>query len=163
LSPSARSCRPGSARPGLRRPPPARRLRWFRGRRPRCLRRDLGAGARVWRSRPCPWRRRPTRGPPSASAAPTPSQLPKGGPGVDQKDYQQALAQYDPNGVVNPGDSNQARQFEQGVSTSDDTDVQLLEIQPVDQSSPVKSADVTFQSSQSPGSGPTDNPDETCT
>ncbi|HEU5354985.1 MAG TPA: hypothetical protein VFU65_11010 [Actinocrinis sp.] len=83
--------------------------------------------------------------------------------GIDQKDYQQALAEYDPSGVINPSDSNQAKQFEQGVATSNDTDVQLLKIQPDDQSSPVTSVDVTFQSTQSAGQGPADNPSETCT
>lgn len=83
--------------------------------------------------------------------------------GIDQKNYPAALAEYDPAGTVNPNDPQQAQSFEQGVSTSDDTNVVLASIGPAGQTSAATSADVTFQSTQSAGMGPPDNPDETCT
>ena len=83
--------------------------------------------------------------------------------GIDQKDYQAALAEYDPAGTVNPNDAQQAQSFEQGVSTSNDTNIVLVNIGPADQTAPATSAEVTFQSTQAAGMGPLDAPSETCT
>lgn len=83
--------------------------------------------------------------------------------GINQKNYARALAQYDPNGVVNPQDDQQVRQFEQGVSTSQDMDVRLLSLEPSDPSSAVTDAGVTFRSTQAAGAGPPGASDETCT
>lgn len=83
--------------------------------------------------------------------------------GVDQQDYATVLADYDPSGSFNTNNAQQVSEFEQGVSTSDDTAVELLAISPGSQSSPVTSAEVTFQSTQSAGYGPAGNTDQTCT
>ena len=83
--------------------------------------------------------------------------------GIDQKNYPAALAEYDPAGTINPNDAQQAQSFEQGVSSSDDTDVVLASIGPAGQSTPATSAEVTFQSTQTAGMGPPDDTAETCT
>jgi eukaryotic-like serine/threonine-protein kinase len=83
--------------------------------------------------------------------------------GIDDRNYPAALAEYDPNGVVNPNDPKQASEFEQAVSTSNDTDVDLLSIGPGDPSAPASSARLTFQSHQAAGYGPAGNTGETCT
>jgi hypothetical protein len=83
--------------------------------------------------------------------------------GIDQKDYQAALSEYDPAGTINPNDAQQAQQFEKGVSSSDDTDIVLASVGPAGRTSPATSAQVTFQSTQSAGMGPPDATGETCT
>jgi hypothetical protein len=83
-------------------------------------------------------------------------------PAISAKDYSQALAQFDPNGTMNPNDPQQAQNFEQGVSTSSDSNVVLHSLAPV---GPVAAttADVTFTSNQHAGYGPSGNEGQTCT
>jgi serine/threonine protein kinase len=82
--------------------------------------------------------------------------------GINNRDYQQALSVFDPNGVINPNDSSQVQQFANGVSTTSDSGMTLVNITPSD-GSPVQSAEVQFTSHQQAGYGPQDDPNGTCT
>jgi hypothetical protein len=81
--------------------------------------------------------------------------------GIDSKNYSQALDEYDPSGVVNPSSSKQAAEFDHNVSTSNDTNVVLLDIEPA--GGTATTAHLTFQSTQSAGFGPGNDPSQTCT
>jgi hypothetical protein len=82
--------------------------------------------------------------------------------GINSRDYQQALSVFDPGGVINPNDSNQVRQFTDGVSTTSDSAITLADITPSD-GSPVQSAELHLTSQQQAGYGPKDDPNATCT
>ncbi|MBR7827933.1 hypothetical protein KDK95_16570 [Actinospica sp. MGRD01-02] len=82
--------------------------------------------------------------------------------GIDTKNYAQAVNEYDPSGVVDPTNSTQVSDFEKGVSTSNDSQIDLLALAPSG-SGAAATAQLTFQSHQSPGYGPQGNTDETCT
>jgi serine/threonine protein kinase len=81
--------------------------------------------------------------------------------GINNRDYTQALSVFDPNGVINPNDSNQVQHFTDGVSTSSDSAVTLVNVDPADGST-VQSAEVQFTSHQQAGYGPQDDPSATC-
>ena len=81
---------------------------------------------------------------------------------INNHDYQQAASVFDPNGIVNPDNSSQVQQFANGVSTTSDSDMTLVNVTPSDGST-VQAAEVQFTSNQQAGYGPKDNPDETCT
>ena len=82
--------------------------------------------------------------------------------GINNHNYQQALSVFDPSGVINPNDSSQVQNFANGVSTTNDSNVTLVDIAPSDGST-VQSAEVRFVSHQQAGYGPRDNPNGTCT
>jgi serine/threonine protein kinase len=82
--------------------------------------------------------------------------------GINNQDYQQALSVFDPNGVINPNDSSQVQQFANGVSTTSDSGIMLINISPSG-GSPVQSSEVQFTSHQQAGYGPKDDPNGTCT
>ena len=83
--------------------------------------------------------------------------------GINSRNYQQAVSVLDPNGkVTNPNDSNEVQQFANGVSTTSDSAMTLVNITPSD-SSPAQSAEVRFTSHQQAGYGPKDDPSATCT
>ncbi len=82
--------------------------------------------------------------------------------GINGHDYQQALSVFDPSGVIDPNSSSQVQQFAQGVSTTNDSAVTLVNIAPSD-GSPVQTAEVQFTSHQQAGYGPQDDPSGTCT
>jgi len=82
--------------------------------------------------------------------------------GINTKNYAQSVAEYDPSGVVNPNDSAQVSSFEQAVSTSSDSQIDLLGVLPSG-TGPATTAQLTFQSTQAAGYGPAGNTDETCT
>ena len=82
--------------------------------------------------------------------------------GINNQDYQQALSVFDPNGVINPDDSSQVQQFANGVSTTSDSGMTLINMTPADGST-VQSAEVQFTSRQQAGYGPKDDTSETCT
>jgi eukaryotic-like serine/threonine-protein kinase len=81
---------------------------------------------------------------------------------ISRKDYATALAEYDPNGRVDPNDPAQATSFEQAVSTSNDSDVVLQSLSPSGPG-PASSAQITFQSTQDAGYGPPGDENQTCT
>lgn len=82
--------------------------------------------------------------------------------GINTKNYAQSVAEYDPSGVVNPNDPAQVSSFEQAVSTSSDSQIDLLGISPSG-TGPATTAQLTFQSTQAAGYGPAGNTGETCT
>ena len=82
--------------------------------------------------------------------------------GIDTQNYSQAVNEYDPSGVVNPNDSTQVSDFERAVSTSDDSQIDLLALTPSG-TGPAATAQLTFQSTQAAGYGPAGDTDETCT
>jgi len=82
--------------------------------------------------------------------------------GIDSRHYRRALSVFNPNGMINPYDPSSLNAFESADATSDDTNVDLINLEPTD-GSQVRSAELTFQSQQGTGYGPSDNPDETCT
>jgi hypothetical protein len=81
---------------------------------------------------------------------------------ISRKDYATALAEYDPNGKVDPNDPGQVTSFEQAVSTSNDSDVVLQSLSPSGPG-PASSAQITFQSTQAAGYGPHGDENQTCT
>jgi hypothetical protein len=82
---------------------------------------------------------------------------------VNAKDYTKALAAYDPAGVINPNDPNQAADFQRAVSTTTDEQITLRSVGPDSTGRGVLAARVTFRSSQQAGYGPRERPNETCT
>jgi len=46
---------------------------------------------------------------------------------VNAKDYAKAIAAYDPAGVINPNDANALTKFQEGVSTTRDRDILLVD------------------------------------
>jgi hypothetical protein len=82
---------------------------------------------------------------------------------VNDRDYDKALAQYDPAGVVNTNDRAQADAFKQAVSTTFDSRVVLQTVGDAPGQAGAVAARVTFQSQQSPGYGPKGREQETCT
>ena len=82
--------------------------------------------------------------------------------GINSRNYQQALSVLDPSGVIDPSNSSQVQQFAHGVSTTTDSSVTLVDIEPAD-GSVVQSAEVKFTSNQQAGYGPQDDPSATCT
>jgi hypothetical protein len=82
--------------------------------------------------------------------------------GINSRNYQQALDEFDPSGIVDPNDSTQAQSFIDGVKTSKDSNVTIVGVDPSDGSA-VQSAELQFTSHQKAGYGPQDAPDETCT
>jgi eukaryotic-like serine/threonine-protein kinase len=81
---------------------------------------------------------------------------------INSKNYQQALSVFDPSGLINPNDSSEVQQFANGVSTTTDSSVTLVNIDPSDGST-VQTAEVQFTSDQQAGYGPPDDPGSTCT
>ena len=81
---------------------------------------------------------------------------------ISDKNYNLALQQFDPSGTMNPNDPQQAQSFEQGVSTSSDSNVALHSLSPAGPAT-ATTADVTLTSSQQAGYGPSGNEDQTCT
>jgi serine/threonine protein kinase len=82
--------------------------------------------------------------------------------GINSHNYQQAVSVFDPNGVIDPNNSSQVQHFANGVSTTNDSAVTLVNIDPSDGST-VRNAEVQFISHQQAGYGPQDNPNATCT
>jgi eukaryotic-like serine/threonine-protein kinase len=82
--------------------------------------------------------------------------------GINRHHYGKALSVFDPNGQMNPHDSNVVQNFAQGDATTKDSHVVLSSIGPGG-AGRVKRAEVTFQSQQAVGDGPADDPNETCT
>jgi hypothetical protein len=82
---------------------------------------------------------------------------------INAKDYRRAIEVYDPAGVVDPANPADQRHFEQGVSTTADSEVRLLAIQPGDGARVVAHARVAFRSNQQAGFGPRGRESETCT
>jgi hypothetical protein len=82
---------------------------------------------------------------------------------INGHDYARALSVYDPAGIIQPGDPQQAQKFQHDVSTSTDTDVRLLSIGPGDGGRVAAQARVAFRSNQQPGFGPRGREGETCT
>jgi hypothetical protein len=82
---------------------------------------------------------------------------------VNAKNYTQALAAYDPAGVINPNDPAQASSYQHDVSTTTDDQITLRSVGPDPSGKGVLAARVTFRSNQQAGYGPKDRPDETCT
>jgi eukaryotic-like serine/threonine-protein kinase len=82
--------------------------------------------------------------------------------GINNRNIQQAVSVYDPNGIVDPNSSSQVQHFANGVSTTTDSAITLVNIDPSDGST-VQQAEVQFTSNQQAGYGPEDDPDETCT
>jgi hypothetical protein len=82
--------------------------------------------------------------------------------GINSRDYQQTLSVFDPNGIVDPNVNSQAQNFIDGVKTSSDSHVTLVNVDPSDGST-VQSAEVQFTSHQQAGYGPGDDPSATCT
>jgi hypothetical protein len=82
--------------------------------------------------------------------------------GVNHHDWTHALSVFDPNGQMNPNDSNMVNNFANGDATTTDSSITVTSIQP-SSGGPAGTAEVTFQSRQAPGYGPSDNPSETCT
>jgi hypothetical protein len=83
--------------------------------------------------------------------------------GVNAKDYAKALAAYDPAGVINPNDPDQAADFRSAVSTTTDDQIILRSIGPDPTGRGVLAARLTFRSNQQAGYGPRERTDETCT
>ena len=82
---------------------------------------------------------------------------------INNRDYDQALAAYDPAGVINPGNAKQAADFKQAISTTTDSQIVLRSVGPPASGRGVLDARVTFVSNQQPGYGPRERPGETCT
>ena len=82
--------------------------------------------------------------------------------GINNKDYSKAVSVFDPSGVIDPNSSSQVQHFANGVSTTSDSAVTLVNIDPSDGST-VQSAEVQFTSHQQAGYGPKDDPSSTCT
>jgi hypothetical protein len=83
--------------------------------------------------------------------------------GVNRHDANAALSVFDPAGGINANDPNEVSSFARSVSTTNDTDVVLKSIGPDPTGRGDLSIGVTFESHQSPGTGPTSDPNETCT
>jgi serine/threonine protein kinase len=79
---------------------------------------------------------------------------------VNDHDWPALLALYDPGGVVDPTDPDEAARFTYDMSTTRDTDVRLRAIRT---SGNRTYARVTFTSHQEPSFGPKRNRNETCT
>jgi hypothetical protein len=82
---------------------------------------------------------------------------------VNAKNYAQALAAYDPAGVINPNDPAQASAYQRDISTTTDDQIMLRGIGPDPSGKGVLAARVTFRSTQRAGFGPKERPNETCT
>jgi hypothetical protein len=82
---------------------------------------------------------------------------------VNNRQYDRALAQYDPAGVVNRNDPKQVQAFKDAVSTTLDGEVVLHSVDGASSPAGAVVARVTFQSQQSPGYGPKGREQETCT
>jgi hypothetical protein len=82
---------------------------------------------------------------------------------INNRDYDAALAAYDPAGVINPSDARQAADFKQAISTTTDSQIVLRSVGPPASGRGVLDARVTFRSNQQPGYGPRERPTETCT
>jgi hypothetical protein len=81
---------------------------------------------------------------------------------INSHNYQQAASVFDPSGIINPNDSSQVQQFAKGISTTSDSNMTLVDVDPSDGSA-VQTAEMQFTSNQQAGYGPKDDPDETCT
>jgi hypothetical protein len=81
---------------------------------------------------------------------------------ISEKNYARVLRQYDPDGSVNPNDPQQVKSFERGISTSSDSDVALEGLSP-NAPDPATTAEITFESTQAAGYGPSGARDQTCT
>lgn len=81
---------------------------------------------------------------------------------ISEKNYARVLRQYDPAGSVNPNDPQQVKSFEKGISTSSDSNVALEGLSP-NAPDPATTAEITFESTQAAGYGPSGARDQTCT
>jgi hypothetical protein len=82
---------------------------------------------------------------------------------INNKDYAKALSVFDPAGAINPADPTHARRFQQGVSTTVDSDIVLRGVsQEPSPTAPLR-VRVTFRSEQQPGFGPRGREQERCT
>ncbi|AGL18929.1 hypothetical protein [Actinoplanes sp. N902-109] len=79
---------------------------------------------------------------------------------INNHDWPALLDLYDPAGVVDPTDPDEANSFTYKMSTTQDTDVRLRSISTRGE---LTDARVTFTSRQDPSFGPRRDPDETCT
>jgi eukaryotic-like serine/threonine-protein kinase len=79
---------------------------------------------------------------------------------VNQADWTTALRAYDPRGVVDNGDTGQRAKFRKAMSTTRDSDAAVLS---VTGSGDGTLAQLSFTSEQSPGYGPPQHRDQTCT
>ena len=82
--------------------------------------------------------------------------------GINGRNYQQAASVFDPSGIIDPDNSTQVQQFTQGVSTTKDSSIMLVDIEPSDGST-AQTAELQFTSNQQAGYGPKEDPSETCT
>lgn len=82
--------------------------------------------------------------------------------GIDDHNYRKSLSVFDPSGIINPNDPSSLPKFAAADSTSDDTHVVLVNVKPAD-GAQASSAEVTFQSQQAAGYGPSGAPNQTCT
>jgi eukaryotic-like serine/threonine-protein kinase len=82
--------------------------------------------------------------------------------GINNHDYQRAVSVFNPSGIVDPNNSSQVQHFANGVSTTTDSAITLVNIDPSDGST-VQQAEVQFTSHQQAGYGPQDDPNGTCT
>jgi hypothetical protein len=73
--------------------------------------------------------------------------------GINQHDYERAMAVMDPS-LIDPTNPDQVASFEHAVSTSNDTDITVTAINSNSQAPSGVSADVTFQSTQDASLGP---------
>ncbi|MEI5098363.1 M48 family metalloprotease [Streptomyces sp. PmtG] len=83
--------------------------------------------------------------------------------GVNDRDYARALSVYDPASGVDPANAGTVKRFGEAVSTSSDADVVVQSIERAGDARTRTMATLTFRSTQSPGYGPKNSPDETCT
>ena len=83
--------------------------------------------------------------------------------GIDSNHPRQALAEYDPAGVVDPADPDQASQFAQATATTNDSAIALVGLGADPTGRGAVQARVLFTSRQAAGYGPPDDPNETCT
>ncbi|GAA1984003.1 hypothetical protein [Catenulispora subtropica] len=80
---------------------------------------------------------------------------------VTAKDFDAALALYDPNGDVDTNDAQQRAAFKKSEATSTDDQGVLKSLSPGG-TGPATTAVITFRSRQAAGYGPSDTPEQTC-
>jgi hypothetical protein len=83
--------------------------------------------------------------------------------GINNKDYPQVLALYDPSGGLNTNDPVRVATFTNGISTTTDSRAVLWSIDDNPSHAGNLNVRTTFMSTQSQGFGPAGAPDETCT
>lgn len=82
---------------------------------------------------------------------------------VNSHDVDATLARLDPQHSLRKATAAQLRNYVDAMSTTYDTQIRLVSLQPGTGGDDALHAVVSFQSRQAPGFGPTRNPNETCT